>query len=777
MVYKLLKLLYIYSAQYRICLSSLVNVFIYLMLTLPIKAEHIDFLEKVLSEKEFQEIVEDSTNIPPSCGESLNSQKWFEQVKEIQVHLNVDKYYRNIFKKLENMELGVGNQNNRIWSKYQKSKIQFFNSDCKYEAQLRLTGDLSDHIGFPTNFPHSIKVKLKDDRVGNITKFKLLNPKTRGGKYELLNVLIHKELGFIAPRTALVNVKIGGEIYKALFQEDITKELLEHNGLHEAIMIEGDEGYRPFTNPKIANLKLINGDYFNAIARDVLEILSRVYLKTNQDSLNFKKSTFFAAQQGDRDQPLLIDYLPMDSQANFVSFHLLNYALMSRDGLSRDDHRIVYDHISRKFSPIFYDGHYKPEGYSTDVNFSFTDQQRRLLINDLQNMDLDKLHHDAIKLGADFYKSDIMEVLRIATEFLENATSKKVKSKIEELSKEFDEEQFLLAGSKILFERKNLQKTKVSWLTAKEFLKTCLISKTKINCNLEHANMFDYPMQPQDPRSSLFLHGFDEDTIDAHYSAELSNNTSLIGETGTFIEHTDNLKVITDKIKKTIIVHRITENQDTAQIRISGGYLDGWDIKVNEDTSLGFVNLKGSRASEFGLTGCVTFNDIKLSAVSVSVNNSNCEDSVHFVRTTGDLLGIKITDAENDAIDADFSNLTFNNISIRNAGNDCFDVSAGKYIINSGVFFNCKDKGISAGEGSKVHIDNIIINNALIGIVSKDGSKLSVISSNINKSKICFAVYRKKQEFGGGIINVGHKAQCNGLESFIQKGSTITNLD
>ena len=67
---------------------------------------------------------------------------------------------------------------------------------------------------------------------------------------------------------------------------------------------------------------------------------------------------------------------------------------------------------------------------------------------------------------------------------------------------------------------------------------------------------------------------------------------------------------------------------------------------------------------------------------------------------------------------------------------------------------NCGDKGISAGESSKVSIDTIEINNALIGVVSKDGSIVLVDQAKIYETKLCLAVYRKKQEYGGGHLSL-----------------------
>ena len=204
-----------------------------------INAQEIVAESQFLSDDEFQKILSVVPNIEPECDEiyeDLNSNNWLRQVEVIKLNLNERKFYKNILRKIKAND-GVSNQTDRTWSKYQKVEVQFNNSQCKFTGKYRLTGDLNDHLGKDGAIEHSIKVKLSNGRVRNITKFKLLVPFTRSGKYEILNVLIHKKMGFIAPETAMVNVQIGGENFQALFQEDISKSLLETNDFHDGFII------------------------------------------------------------------------------------------------------------------------------------------------------------------------------------------------------------------------------------------------------------------------------------------------------------------------------------------------------------------------------------------------------------------------------------------------------------------------------------------------------------------------------------------------------------
>ena len=149
------------------------------------------------------------------------------------------------------------------------------------------------------------------------------------------------------------------------------------------------------------------------------------------------------------------------------------------------------------------------------------------------------------------------------------------------------------------------------------------------------------------------------------------------------------------------------------------------------------------------LTGCVTFLDAQVSNLSIEASNLHCEDMVNFVRTTGYVRRLQLTDGNFDGLDVDFSRLDFEDVIIEAAGNDCADFSAGYYSIKNLRASSCKDKGISVGEMSTVQVERAFIDDAIIGIASKDGSKTIVERAYMKNVKSCFSAYRKKQEFDG----------------------------
>ncbi len=148
----------------------------------------------------------------------------------------------------------------------------------------------------------------------------------------------------------------------------------------------------------------------------------------------------------------------------------------------------------------------------------------------------------------------------------------------------------------------------------------------------------------------------------------------------------------------------------------------------------------------------MTIIDSSLIKTKLYLENSKCEDSVNFIRSTGVIDEIEINNSLRDALDADFSEILFKKILIKKSLNDCIDFSRGIYKVN---FLNvnfCGDKGVSIGEKSKVTLDNLIIKNSNIGIASKDSSETSINNSLIDTTKHCVSAYNKKQEFFGSLV-------------------------
>lgn len=747
----------------------------------PSIANEFDKSIKFITHTEFTQAIGEPLIAKSNCEDEKKIQQsadWLNQVQEIKIYLDADKYLRNIVRKVKSPLEGVRNNSSRSWIKYNKAKIQFSDSECKNKASYRLTGDLMDHVSFNSleSIPHSIKIKLKDSSIDNIKKFKLFVPKTRGGRYEILNVLIHKKLGFIAPRTALIDVQIGGKSFKAIFQEDISKELLENNNFHEAILIEGDEGYFPLSNPRIINQNLIDGIYLKNISQNALETISSIYTQTS--ALNISSN---------HDNPMLIDFLPTNSKEQNILFNLLNFSLKTQQSLTTDDHRFFYDRISKKFIPIYYDGHFNERGYE-NVNFDFSQNHTNYLIEKLEKLDIDFLTERSKTLGANFSFSEINEVINNAIDYLRNARPAKFSDDENSLKKFENWKEYLIKGSTRILSDYNLNEIEISWINNLNELGTCDISFDNAICTLNKINgpkfIESYPFSAQDPNKGLFFHRSLSSKNNKNIDEDLWAESIKVNDTGSLIEYTKNIKVEIDRLNKIIYVKSAAPYEKLAkfkkyssQLRIFGGKLINWNFHFDKNLELGYSSDDINRFSNLGLTGCITFNDIELYGVSLSLRNTKCEDSLHLVRVKGNFKKIEITNSYSDAIDADFSDLTFDKIQIVNAGNDCVDLSSGKYIINNLIAIECKDKGLSAGEKSTVEINNFKMKNGLIGLASKDSSNVQIKQTDISETEICLAAYQKKQEYRGGHINANKDLRCNNIPSFIQRFSSLSILN
>lgn len=729
-----------------------------------------------IGDEKFKKLIGNVTYNGSDCGneDSKRSEdEWFKNVHSMKLDLNLEKYYRNIFKKLRGGPQ-VSQATTQSWAEYKKAKLTLDAGKCTFNVRYRLTGDLFDHSGLGNGaLPHSIKVKIKDGRIGNITKFKLFVPETRSGRFELLNILINQRLGFIAPRTALVDVEIGGNIYTALFQEDIAKGLLENNRLHESIIIEGDEGYNSLTNPKIPNIKFLTNKHIKNIADNVLHAVGIVYVETNISA--FKNKSIKIPKVTHEDPPLIVDFFPENSQSRFTTFHLLNFALKSSGGLTRDDHRMAFDIISREFFPIFYDGHYgESDQDELQPNFTFRDKQRNHVIKELKNINLGSLHAEATRLGASFDFHEVENVVSDAIDFLENTKSQNESRMYNGLEDNIDS---ILKISQKFVKEGNLQKLNISWQLDDLHLQNCSVYLGHIECEPEFTedkiNDVNLNFKAQTPETGIFVYGLNRRLGLLNYSEELFRSRLKVGKSGTQIEHTKNLEITVNPSLKRIVVQRKIKDSETAQVRIFGGTLENWDINIEDDVFLAYEQELGNRGSEYGLTGCVTFNDIEIIGLNLIIKDSNCEDAVHFVRVTGSAKRLSVSNSRQDGVDADYSRLTIEQLDIKRSGNDCFDVSLGEYVVVSANLKSCEDKGISAGEGAFVELTDVLVNDALIGLVSKDGAILEIDHGKVKNAKICIAAYRKKQEYAGGLIGITNAIDCQQTPAFKQTGSVI----
>ena len=144
-------------------------------------------------------------------------------------------------------------------------------------------------------------------------------------------------------------------------------------------------------------------------------------------------------------------------------------------------------------------------------------------------------------------------------------------------------------------------------------------------------------------------------------------------------------------------------------------------------------------------------------------NQNQSEDFLNLIHSKYEISDSYFKSAQSDAVDSDYSNGTIINSIFTDIGNDAMDFSGSISELSKLSFDRVGDKVLSAGEMSKISGKHIDIINAEIGITSKDLSEVSISDLKIKDTRLGFAVFQKKEEYGAS------QATISGLE--------MTNVD
>ena len=186
--------------------------------------------------------------------------------------------------------------------------------------------------------------------------------------------------------------------------------------------------------------------------------------------------------------------------------------------------------------------------------------------------------------------------------------------------------------------------------------------------------------------------------------------------------------------------------------------------KKNKISKFNFVDI--SDISYFDnkkiqLTGGINFINTKVNIFNTNIINSKSEDAINFVNSEIEIDNLKFKNISSDAIDIDFGKGSINNVSLKNIGGDGIDLSGSNVLINNLKAYKIADKAISVGEKSTLKLDNIKIEKAKIGIASKDSSKVDGKDILISNCVLYdFAVYKKKNYFGGANMKLSNAKHC-----------------
>ncbi len=722
-----------------------------------------------------------------------------DNFSEIEIDLNIDKE-RKWKKIILNTHISEREDKSFTYdAKFTKATLRIRNKygfDCILKAEIKPHGDLLDHYrdygpGYdPIYIVPSLKVKLLEGNIFGIVEFRLLIPKTREEGNEIFATTFLQTMDFYAPRTTYAHVIYDNKKYKFLFQEKLVKEFLEHNSLQEGLFYAGDERF----SFKYENKKTIDGKTIDEkeIGISKFRITESKFIRKNKifirpaietlEALNVS-SHFYSS---DVKQSGLIDYYTSQKNTeyqnffeNLPEFDALMYAIGAEHGLSRDDRRFYFDVLNKNLIPIYNDGDVKifsgdkfsgPNNHS-DIeqklkdNKKFTNSARigasKLLLK-LDKIDVEKLRNNLETRGLRVPIKDLTSVLKL------------IRKNLILLSNLNDSEIFEVSNL-IQHPIKNKEaikkQIKASYLftNGNEFKKCGLLLDNCTSIKLSSKDLrkaLKQNLKDINGNELIFLGDltkFKELKILEKNKKKIQNKNLYTMKDFSF-QTFGNIEVDMDNEKKKI---RFLKKNSNSRVLFFNSNLNNWEIDFldfeNEDKNI-------IRRDSNGLSGCVNIYDSEIKDLKINIKDSKCEDALNLVRTQGSIAKLIIMNSSFDGLDADFSNLSIQNVEIINSGNDCLDFSYGDYVLENLDLSKCKDKAISTGEASKLKLNNFLIKDSLIGIASKDSSSVNSINGSIIKVEKCLSIYKKKQEFNGGMISYNN-LKCDDYKNFAYKDS------
>ena len=725
------------------------------------------------------------------CSINVQNNSFYE-ISYIEVNIaDKKKWQKNLAKLLNKKIFNEWNNDeskaNKTKKKYDATvKFQFKDGlNCEFSSEIKFHGDGHDHLDFKGGFPiSSMNVKLKDGNINNVVNFILFIPDTRNADNEIFVSSFLKHIGFLAPETLYTNVKINGEFHKFIFQEKIRKEFLERNSLVEGPIFGGHENFYRYNEfERVARIQNTNWVKESSndrleLAFDLLDFINLLYLKDPKlnNNIPFKDFPFLEID---------LDDLYKNEIKKISEFDSMMYVLSGYHALRGDNRRIYYHPILHEFLPIYYDGevtilnktvedffldfdnNHKRSEYD-QIHFPVPPYSVSIGINGikkyLENINTKKLQIELKSRGLDMGKKKLEFILDRIMSRYHRLSSAKIKKPDLNLNRSVYKKYLTNNSDKLIYKNKgdeqnnfiycnfddtSCQKVNLEFKDQIKLLKQNYKKKDSIEYQYINSSFVDYK-NGKIVRKKLGIKKYNSQIIDSSFR----------------VKYNEHIKINIDREKKILNIKQLDER---GRLIISHSTIKGWKILFD-----GSKEKKRNQPVVDNLTGCVTIIYSKIENMKFFSNRSSCEDAINFINSSGNIQEIIVEDSISDAIDADFSELIFENVSSKRSYNDCLDLSFGSYTLVKGNFKNCGDKAISVGEKSSLNIKKVVIENSNIGIASKDSSLVKIKDINITTVQQCLSAYNKKQEFYGGEIIVD-TLNCKNYFDKMQKDS-LSNI-
>lgn len=638
-----------------------------------------------------------------------------------------------------------------------------FNIKVEYDGQIikakaKIAGNSVDHVDFRRGFS-SLSIKLLDNHIGNITNFRILKLGSKFFENEIFWSALMETLGYPTPYSRLINVNFNENEYLMIFQEKTEKEFLERWSIPEAPIIKG--AYKQFQalhgecvklgeTPSACSAKyLYNVFYSNRIE-------NKKYIKNINSAKIAYKGT------------IMTDYY------QFKKFYDLN-SMYAKHGLNKKNSKFFYDPLYNFKQFIYYDGDVNFAKFNgnncNDSNYhQFTQNEKFIYFKDIY-FQRTELELDSVK------KCIAIKYLSNKNNYYEKISFKNInlKSNFEtinsEIYKAYSSPIKKINGNKLGFKPNYLMFSQIknSFLYCLNINDRPEDAECKIEKDVKRIKDLLAIDRPKKKFNQYDVYDLILKPIEKNI--DKINKFKIVLENKNEKIQIDKNTTVFLKIKKTVKSIDVNlKDNNSSRLVIHG--------KVPPNINI-FVTSKLQDKQNYiiydenSLTGCLTFLDANLENLNLIIENSQCEDSVNFIRTFGSINSIKVKNSSSDAIDMDFSNLKVKLVEVDNSLNDCLDLSFGEYFFEKIILNNCGDKAVSVGEKSKAVIEISEISNSRLAAATKDSSVSYFEKLFLNNVDLCFDNYNKKQEFDGGLTFLKNDVydKCKGKMKFDSKSN------
>lgn len=680
--------------------------------------------------------------------------------------------------------------------------------NSQYKVELAPTGQNLDMIGSINKRAYKVKV-LEGKKIYGMEEFKLLPPITRHHVVEWVGHALEDREGLISLRYFFVEITLNGDnlgVYA--IEEHFNKELLENRKAREGIIFsEKREGTEIFVKPiKIFNEKKISEDLNN---RNRIRLLKSALQSVKNNEIEIGRIfdlEKFATQFAIID--LMAGYHVLGSNNAIYYFNPITNLV---EPITREYNTLRYSERFTYGDELMIDRFWREGNYFPNKLFQnkeFTIQYLKQLVKLSDNKYLD-----------DFFE-DVNEDLSIQTNILyrDNPFYKFPKEHMYDRQKQIirwlnqelnivanvDEDNLALYNIKfrnnspfpiellnIFSSDQNLQSILNNVVYPGEELSLSIDLEPNVTINDLNFTYKIFGIENLLRKAIVvpksFITGVSLSELWNTSSDYLLNNGDVIVDqmkkTITFDKQVVNLKedlfipenfIVIGKPGLTINLQAGASIYSKSAFNFHGSKnnpikITSTDLKGGGLAIIGpntgsifintiFENLSSPNVGSSGLTASISAFDTDVSFKKCTFNKNESEDFLNLIHSSYEISDSYFNFAKSDAFDSDYSNGTIINTTFTDIGNDAIDFSGSISELSELSFDGVGDKVLSAGEISKITGKHIDITNAEIGITSKDLSEVNLSDVNMRDTKLGFAVFQKKEEYGAG------KAQINDLK-------------